>query len=86
LKAKNNLITTLRRENNDLKIQRAEATKQLNEINAQVMDMKRQRIDGAEGRGVLKENVNGDQQPQKPKQLTLSLKFDDIADKLLLTD
>ncbi|KAG5670088.1 hypothetical protein PVAND_000372 [Polypedilum vanderplanki] len=75
MRNRNILIENLRKENQDLKIQRAELSKQLDEINQQVKNLKA-------NRAPLK-SVNGNEQP---KSLTLSLKFDDISDQLIVND
>jgi DNA repair exonuclease SbcCD ATPase subunit len=76
LKAKNALIESLKKENQDLKLQRAEAAKQMNEIHQQVTNLKATRAP-------LK-SVSGNE--QQPKSLTLSLKFDDVNDQLIVSD
>lgn len=76
LRTKENMITTLRREVHDLKVQRAESARQLSEIQKQVNELKRDPL----------APKNEQKQP-----ISLSLRFDDFdkmdrADRLIFED
>ncbi|KAL7023975.1 hypothetical protein ACKWTF_012857 [Chironomus riparius] len=82
LKAKDGVIVGLKKEIQDLKSQRAEAAKQMLEIQQQIGDLKRKNAMSRDDRAL--HNSTNENQPPKP--ITLSLKFDDISDRMILGD
>lgn len=80
LKAKDAVIASLKKEIQDLKSQRAEAAKQMLEIQQQIGELKRKNAMSRDDR--VLQNSTSENQPPKP--ITLSLKFDDISDRMIL--
>lgn len=80
LKAKDGIIVGLKKEIQDLKSQRAEAAKQMLEIQQQIGELKRKNAMSKDDR--VLQNSTSENQPPKP--ITLSLKFDDISDRMIL--
>jgi len=76
MKNKDFVIATLQKEVTDLKAQRAETTREMNSIREQINSLKQT----AKGERVpLKDKNDQKSQPQ-----TLTLKFDDFSDKLII--
>jgi FtsZ-binding cell division protein ZapB len=73
MKAKDYMIANLQKEVNDLKNKRADTTREMNIIRHQIIQLKA----AAKGEKPIPDNVQ-----QKPQSLTL--KFDDFSDKLLV--
>lgn len=83
LRLKDTIIAGLRKEVQDLKSQRAATANQMLDIQEQISELKKNAIANKEDRAPFKNTTNENQQP---KPITLSLKFDDISDRLILGD
>ncbi|XP_070498220.1 E3 ubiquitin-protein ligase TRAIP-like [Chironomus tepperi] len=81
LKAKDGIIVGLKKEIQELKSQRAEAAKQMLEIQHQIGELKKKNVKARNEEHVLQ---NSNSENQMPTALTLSLKFDDISDRMIL--
>lgn len=79
VREKDKIIINLRKEIQDLKIQRSHQAKQMGEIQYQVSILKKNAV---KDRAPLRNGRNDENKQSK----TLSLKFDDIADQYIVND